>query len=462
MNIKINSLNFNFIKKQQKSPKEKNNNQTNLSHFSNNRAYIDSLKTQILFKGNFNKDSINDTLAKYDLTISPEAFDYVAQSKNIDTYAYSSRAKKGEEIFDLFLRAELHKKFPKKSEGALTNAIQLQLLQYENISRISKELFGDDFSAFANSKNKFKKYFPKEVLTKRFYALLGTIAIDRKEKGYQDVLSFLDKHAKEKLLPDDFNFNKTVVSKKKMYFGQSPLELFHQIIEEQGCDSKDFEFETKAIGNSFQCKIYYKNNELVRVKEKSNRQDVVKQSAIYTLLQKIANHEIDLESYEWQEKKEIDYSKPDKERLKKLEEFSKKINVNFNDINLLNKAFLARTMPNRIIIPACESYQVLEYIGDGVLQFCTHEILNKNFPKINSEQLSQKTIAFVKNEKLIEIAKRLKMDELVVSGNPLKEKHCADIFEALVGAIFLDGGIYGLDNVCQFLDNNFKEEILNA
>ena len=50
----------------------------------------------------------------------------------------------------------------------------------------------------------------------------------------------------------------------------------------------------------------------------------------------------------------------------------------------------------------------------------------------------------------------------VYNKEDLPEKTHADLLEALIGAIYIDGGKNGLNNVFHFLYKNFKYDILNA
>ena len=107
-----------------------------------------------------------------------------------------------------------------------------------------------------------------------------------------------------------------------------------------------------------------------------------------------------------------------------------------------------------------ETYELLEFLGDGVLQFCTHEILMRNSGKSFSQSVGKRLNSFVSNENLAKLAKEIGIDELVITTSTLNEKRYADMLEALIGAIYINGGIDGIDDVCKFLGDNFGDEIL--
>ena len=46
----------------------------------------------------------------------------------------------------------------------------------------------------------------------------------------------------------------------------------------------------------------------------------------------------------------------------------------------------------------CDTYEILEFVGDAVLGFCTHEILQDNLADAPREVICSKRHAFVKNK----------------------------------------------------------------
>ena len=89
-------------------------------------------------------------------------------------------------------------------------------------------------------------------------------------------------------------------------------------------------------------------------------------------------------------------------------------------------------------------------------------ILSKNLANTKATKIKHKLDIFISNKNLIKLSEKLDLNEFIITSNSLCEKSEADVFEALLGAIYLDGGIYGLDNAYKFLDDNFREEILKA
>ena len=145
-----------------------------------------------------------------------------------------------------------------------------------------------------------------------------------------------------------------------------------------------------------------------------------------------------------------------------MKDFAQKWGIEIKDISLLHKAFLYGEMQDCSALAHCDTYETLEYIGDAVLGFCTHEILQDNLPNLSRQKICAKRHAFVKNKNLSLMADKMKLMDYTINRNQARgEKRSADLFEALIGAIFMDGGADGVDKVYKFLDDNFRDEIIN-
>jgi len=141
---------------------------------------------------------------------------------------------------------------------------------------------------------------------------------------------------------------------------------------------------------------------------------------------------------------------------KNLEEFCRKYNIKFNDLNLLNKVFMFGILPNGQKVSHQNSFEVLEYVGDGVLGFCLKHILSKKESNIPKEEIYPRAQELACNKNLTKIAQQMNLiDYSICSLNAdISEKFYADIFEALIGAIYLDNKNKGFVKVCEFLEAN--------
>lgn len=135
---------------------------------------------------------------------------------------------------------------------------------------------------------------------------------------------------------------------------------------------------------------------------------------------------------------------PDKEnRLRpSATELARRIGYEFQEIALLERALTHRSF-------ALENNERLEFLGDSVLNLAIAEALYAKFPRAKEGQLSRLRAKLVCGETLAELAQelgfgpflRLGSGELK-SGGARRASILADSVEAVLGAIYLDGG-YG-------------------
>lgn len=95
----------------------------------------------------------------------------------------------------------------------------------------------------------------------------------------------------------------------------------------------------------------------------------------------------------------------------------------------------------------------LEFLGDAVLELCISEEGFKRFPCAPEGQLTRIRSQLVKEKSLALIARDLKLDQYIqlgkgeeLQGGRDRDALLADAFEALLGAIFLDGGFEAAKN----------------
>ena len=131
-----------------------------------------------------------------------------------------------------------------------------------------------------------------------------------------------------------------------------------------------------------------------------------------------------------------------------------KIGFKFKNRKLINAAL---THPSK----SKENYQRLEFLGDSILDFLVGEYLFKNSDK-NEGDLTVLRSHFVSEEYLSECFDRLQIEDELFLGKSLKNKVTraikGDVFEAIVGAIYLE---FGLDDVRNFIIKNLQLENFN-
>lgn len=120
--------------------------------------------------------------------------------------------------------------------------------------------------------------------------------------------------------------------------------------------------------------------------------------------------------------------------------------------NFSDRLLLERAITHRSSLPKNSSrsadYERLEFIGDAVLDLCVGELLLDASPEADEGQLSKQRAALVNTLSLASLTKeleivpyiRLSKSELA-SGATERSALLADIFEALIGALYKDGGL---------------------
>jgi ribonuclease-3 len=100
------------------------------------------------------------------------------------------------------------------------------------------------------------------------------------------------------------------------------------------------------------------------------------------------------------------------------------------------------------VVNAAASYQRLEFLGDRVLALIIAEMLYAAFPGASEGELAQRLTALVRNEACADVARALDLGEAIrlgsgeiQSGGRRKAAILGDVCEALIGAIYLDGGL---------------------
>jgi ribonuclease-3 len=110
-----------------------------------------------------------------------------------------------------------------------------------------------------------------------------------------------------------------------------------------------------------------------------------------------------------------------------------------------------------------DSYQRLEFLGDHVLGLIVSDMLYRAFPKANEGELSKRLADLVRKETCADVASSLglldgiKLGAVGASADArLRTSVIGDICEAVIGAIFLDGGYPAAE---QFVQRNWEERM---
>ena len=131
--------------------------------------------------------------------------------------------------------------------------------------------------------------------------------------------------------------------------------------------------------------------------------------------------------------------------LTKLEEH---IGYSFQDEKLLKQALTHSSFTNEQKINRTQDYERLEFLGDAVLEMVSSQFLFHAYPKLSEGELTKLRASLVCEPALAFCARDLELGKYIrlgkgeeMSGGRERESITSDVMEAVIGAIFLDGGV---------------------
>jgi ribonuclease-3 len=143
-----------------------------------------------------------------------------------------------------------------------------------------------------------------------------------------------------------------------------------------------------------------------------------------------------------------------------------RIEYRFRDPGLLEHALTHRSSVHEDVSGGVFDNESLEFLGDAVLGFVIADVLFRHFPQHNEGQKSKIKAWLVSEPSLAQLAGDLGLGEYLIlgrgeekSGGRLKQALLADGFEALIAAIYLDGGI---EAAHEFVSRQFRPLIEDA
>lgn len=134
--------------------------------------------------------------------------------------------------------------------------------------------------------------------------------------------------------------------------------------------------------------------------------------------------------------------------MKKLEKLQQSVGYKFKDERLLQRALTHTSYANECNEGHNKSNERLEFLGDSVLGIITAEHFYLNFKDLPEGELTKLRAATVCENSLSSFARQLGLGEYLLlgkgemcTGGSDRPSILADAFEALIAAIYLDGGI---------------------
>jgi len=137
----------------------------------------------------------------------------------------------------------------------------------------------------------------------------------------------------------------------------------------------------------------------------------------------------------------------DEERLASLKEMEERLGHRFNEMVWLDQALTHKSYIHQINTSESVSNEVLEFLGDAVLNLAVGHLLIRKFPEAQEGNLSRKRSHLVKQSTLASLSKELQLEGYLLlgkgelqNGGMNKSSILANAYEALIGAIYMDSG----------------------
>lgn len=154
------------------------------------------------------------------------------------------------------------------------------------------------------------------------------------------------------------------------------------------------------------------------------------------------------------------------ERKTLLEELTKKIGYRFQNHSFLNESLTHSSYANEHKKGNMKYNERLEFLGDAVLSIVISDYIYKHLSTLQEGELTKIRASIVCEPSLADCSTALNIGKYLLlgkgeeaTGGRERVSILADTFEAVIGAIYLDGGI---ENVKKFILESLKETIEDA
>lgn len=151
--------------------------------------------------------------------------------------------------------------------------------------------------------------------------------------------------------------------------------------------------------------------------------------------------------------------------IEKIEEFQKKIGIEFRDSKLLQHALIHSSYANERRMKKEKNNERLEFLGDAVLELVSSDYLYKTYKEESEGKLTKLRASLVCEPTLagcardIDLGTYLKLSKgEVLTGGRERDSILSDAFEAVIGAIYLD---QGLETAGKFIEAHLFHDVEN-
>lgn len=140
---------------------------------------------------------------------------------------------------------------------------------------------------------------------------------------------------------------------------------------------------------------------------------------------------------------------------------SKVINYQFTDHAILEEALTHPSVNKRNSEDQIVSYERLEFLGDSILNMVVSAMLFKMFPEEKEGALAKRKTDLVCGSTIANVAKEIELGNFIImnnsercNGGKCNLKNLENSLEALIGAIYIDGG---LESVEKFIIRHWEK-----
>jgi ribonuclease-3 len=147
-------------------------------------------------------------------------------------------------------------------------------------------------------------------------------------------------------------------------------------------------------------------------------------------------------------------------------DLSRRLGLPFSNLALLTRALTHRSYVNENP-DSVEDNERLEFLGDAVLDFIIGAWVYNRFPEMQEGELTKIRSAIVRNDQLAKFARQLNLGRAFrlgrgefASGGRQRDGLLGSLFEALVGALYLDKGLGAVEGFVNPLLEESQDSIL--
>ncbi|MDO4463635.1 MAG: ribonuclease III [Bacillota bacterium] len=155
-------------------------------------------------------------------------------------------------------------------------------------------------------------------------------------------------------------------------------------------------------------------------------------------------------------------------RQEELKELEEKIGYVFGQKELLAQALTHSSFSNEQKINKFKNYERLEFLGDAVLELLSSRFFFETYPEMSEGQMTRLRSSMVCEPALAFCARDISLGNYILlgkgeeaTGGRMRDSIISDVMEAVIGAIYLDGGIEKADEfVRRFILSDLKNKQL--